>query len=163
MRRRIVAYMSLGLVGAVVVSACSTGSDSITLSFQSKIQQSNTVDLGSPGSSVGDFISRSGDLVDASGAVIGGFAATAIINNVSDDVEARFVQAEYAFGEERTDSIVIMGDELFQTAELQNVKPKVSYAIVGGTGAYNGASGQCEVAVGEDDIFTVTCTFKTTF
>ena len=132
--------MSLGLVGAVVVSACSTGSDSITLSFQSKIQQSNTVDLGSPGSSVGDFI-----------------------NNVSDDVEARFVQAEYAFGEERTDSIVIMGDELFQTAELQNVKPKVSYAIVGGTGAYNGASGQCEVAVGEDDIFTVTCTFKTTF
>ena len=140
MRRRIVAYMSLGLVGAVVVSACSTGSDSITLSFQSKIQQSNTVDLGSPGSSVGDFI-----------------------NNVSDDVEARFVQAEYAFGEERTDSIVILGDELFQTAELQNVKPKVSYAIVGGTGAYNGASGQCEVAVGEDDIFTVTCTFKTTY
>ena len=140
MRRRIVAYMSLGLVGAVVVSACSTGSDSITLSFQSKIQQTNTVDLGSPGSSVGDFI-----------------------NNVSDDVEARFVQAEYAFGEERTDSIVILGDELFQTAELQNVKPKVSYAIVGGTGAYNGASGQCEVAVGEDDIFTVTCTFKTTF
>ena len=140
MRRRIVAYMSLGLVGAVVVSACSTGSDSITISFQSKIQQSNTVDLGSPGSSVGDFI-----------------------NNVSDDVEARFVQAEYAFGEERTDSIVILGDELFQTAELQNVKPKVSYAIVGGTGAYNGASGQCEVAVGEDDIFTVTCTFKTTF
>ena len=132
--------MSLGLVGAVVVSACSTGSDSITLSFQSKIQQTNTVDLGSPGSSVGDFI-----------------------NNVSDDVEARFVQAEYAFGEERTDSIVILGDELFQTAELQNVKPKVSYAIVGGTGAYNGASGQCEVAVGEDDIFTVTCTFKTTF
>ena len=132
--------MSLGLVGAVVVSACSTGSDSITLSFQSKIQQTNTVDLGSPGSSVGDFI-----------------------NNVSDDVEARFVQAEYAFGEERTDSIVILGDELFQTAELQNVKPKVSYAIVGGTGAYNGASGQCEVAVGEDDIFTVTCTFKTKF
>jgi hypothetical protein len=154
--------MSLGLVGAVVVSACSTGSDSITLSFQSKIQQSNATDLGSPGPSVGDFTSRSGDLVDASGAVIGGFASTAFINNVSDDVEARFVQAEYAFGEERTDSIVIMGAELFKTAALQNVKPKVSYAIVGGTGAYNGASGQCEVAVGEDDIYTVTCTFKTT-
>ena len=101
--------------------------------------------------------------MDASGAVIGGFAATAFINNVSDDAEARFVQAEYAFGEERTDSIVIMGAELFKTAELQNVKPKVTYAIVGGTGTYNGASGRCEVAVGEDDIFTITCTFKTTY
>ena len=56
-----------------------------------------------------------------------------------------------------------MGAELFKTAELQNVKPKVTYAIVGGTGTYNGASGQCEVAVGEDDIFTITCTFKTTY
>ncbi len=162
MRRRIMAYMALGLLGAATLSACNTGSDSITLSFQSKIQQTNTVDLGSSGSSVGDYIARSGDLVDASGAVIGGFAATAFINQVSDDIEARFVQAEFAFGEERSDSIVIMGDELFQTGELQNVEPKVSYAIVGGTGAYNGASGQCEVAVGEDDIFSVTCTFKTT-
>ena len=89
---------------------------------------------------MGDFISRSGDLVDASGAVIGGFAATAIINNVSDDVEARFVQAEYAFGEERTDSIVILGDELFQTAELQleaaQAEPEEARkAQVGGTGS----------------------------
>lgn len=161
MKRRIIASVSLGLVGAFAVSACSSGSDAITLSFQSKIQQSSTVDLGSSGSSVGDFISRSGDLVDASGTVIGGFAATAFINQVSGDIEARFVQAEFAFGEERTDSIVIMGDELFQAAELQNVKPKVSYAIVGGTGAYVGARGQCEVAVGDDGVFTVTCTFKT--
>ena len=57
MKRRIIASVSLGLVGAFAVSACSSGSDAITLSFQSKIQQTNSVDLGSSGSSVGDYIS----------------------------------------------------------------------------------------------------------
>lgn len=161
MTRRKVTLAALGIATMVVLSACNSGSDSVTLSFRSQIKQSNTVDLGSAGSSVGDFIARSGDLVDTSGSVIGGFASTAFINYVSDDAEGRFVQAEYAFGEELTNSIVIMGNELFKKAELQNVKPKVTYAIVGGTGAYEGANGQCDVAVGDDGIFTVTCTFQT--
>lgn len=156
-----VPLISLAATSLLALAACSSGAsnDTVEISFQSKFNERAVMDASETGSSLGDYIPGSGDLLDADGAVIGQFDVHSFVTRTLDDAEGRLVTAEYSFGEEGADSFIIMGAEHFLVdGGLPDPNRLLSYAVVGGTGIYNGANGQCNVQR-TDEIFTTDCVF----
>ena len=156
----------IGLLAPVTLVACSSGPHEITLNFQAKSVDRGTLDLGDKGSSRGDLVAGNGDLLGEEGQVIGHFDVVSIVDRLMTDSDGRFLQAEYAFGPEGADSFVILGAEQFAVnGGLPIVNRPASYAVVGGTGAYRGANGQCEVFRNDDPkkfTTSVSCTLTVT-
>lgn len=153
----------LVLVGALAVTGCSSGPSMVTLSFQAQSVAREAIDIGAEGSSHGDLIAGHGDLLDDGGQIIGQFDVVTTVNRILDGADGRFVEAEYSFGAEGADSFLITGAEQFATdGGLPDVERPASYAVIGGTGIYKGANGQCDVFRNEDpNAFTTTvnCSF----
>lgn len=162
-RFRIGTLALLTLTGALVVTGCSSGTSMVTLSFQAKSIAREVIDTGAEGSSHGDLVAGHGELLDADGQVIGEFDVVTTVNRILDGADGRFVEAEYSFGAEGADSFLITGAEQFATdGGLPDVERPASYAVIGGTGIYKGANGQCDVFRNEDpNAFTTTvnCSF----
>ncbi|HAN71757.1 MAG TPA: hypothetical protein DCQ36_09255 [Actinobacteria bacterium] len=113
------------------------------------------MDMGDEGSGIGDYVSGHGDLIDASGAMIGRFDVNTVITRFDGVTEGRQVSAEYSFGDGR-DSFLISGNESFQVGGVAAEDRPLTYAVVGGTGAYMGATGECVVSR-QGETFDVTC------
>jgi len=148
------------------LAACSTGPKEVTLNFQARSVDRSTVDLGTQGSSHGDLVAGNGDLLNDQGEVIGHFDVVSIVDRVTTDSDDRFLQAEYSFGPQGADSFVILGAEKFAlNGGLPVVDRPANYAVVGGTGVYRGANGQCDVHRNNDPkkfTTSVSCTFTVT-
>ena len=160
---RTITLTLLSLAGTLVVTGCSSGTSMVTLSFQTKSVTREVIDTGPKGSSHGDLVAGHGELLDTDGEIIGQFDVVTTVNRILDGADGRFVEAEYSFGVEGADSFLITGAEQFATdGGLPVVKRPATYAVIGGTGIYKGANGQCDVFRNEDPkafTSTVTCSF----
>ncbi|MFM1917888.1 MAG: hypothetical protein RJB01_1403 [Actinomycetota bacterium] len=158
------------LVAAVVLSAlaspalvgCSAATTE-TLTVQSRYLEREVIEVvGGGGSSLGDMVAGHGELLDESGAIVGSFEAMSTTTRVGSEDDGRFLQAEYAFGDTGADAILLMGVETFtRDGGFPEVGRPLLWAIVGGTGKYQGARGQCDTQRNEQDVFINTCTFST--
>ena len=153
----------MGLLAPVTLVACGSGPQEITLNFQARSVERGTVDLGTQGSSRGDRVAGNGDLLNDQGEVIGHFDVVSVVDRVTTDSDGRFLQAEYSFGPQGADSFVILGAEKFAlNGGLPVIDRPANYAVVGGTGVYRGANGQCDVHRNNDPkkfTTSVSCTF----
>jgi hypothetical protein len=160
---RTVTLALLALTSTLGIAGCSSGPQMVTLSFQARSVEREAIDLGAEGSSPGDLIAAYGDLLDADGQVIGQFDVYTVVSRVLDSADGRFVQAEYSFGDDGTDSFLIAGADQFSSdGGLPAVKRPAIYAVTGGPGIYKGAHGQCDVFRNEDPkafTTTVNCSF----
>lgn len=135
--------------------------EAVTLTFKAQYIDREPLDLGSPGSSLGDTVPGNGSLLDLQGNVIGSFEVSATVTHKKADSEVRWVHAEYAFGD-GTDSINIEGAEEFLTPTgSPALNRPLHYAVSGGTGRYAGARGECLVKRIADNDFITTCKFRT--
>lgn len=154
--------LSLLLAGAacslVACSSSEPASDTVSLSFQARFSDREVTDLGEEGSSIGDYVDGNGVLLDSAGAVIGNFDVSSWTTGSSTGTETRMLMAEYEFGT-GADSFMIQGAEPFLIdGGLPAVDRPSTYAVIGGTGTYMGADGECLVHRRED-AFEVDCTF----
>ncbi len=125
------------------------------VSFQASFVDREVMDMGEEGSGIGDYVAGHGDLLDASGQVIGHFDVNTVITRFDGVAEGRQVSAEYSFGNGR-DSFLIAGNESFQLGGVAAEDRPLTYAVVGGTGAYMGATGEC-VVMRQGETYDVTC------
>jgi hypothetical protein len=160
MKKTPLTFVGLVLVGPIALAACSSGvsMESVTTSFHAHFNDRQYVDLGAAGGSLGDEIPSDGDLTDADGNVIGTFDTNGVTTRVTSTSETRFITAQYTFGD-GSDSFVIEGAQPFETGGGQaKVNNPLHYAVVGGTGKYMGANGECLVKHLDKD-YAVECTF----
>ena len=161
MKKTSLACLALALAAPIALVGCSSGGSSselTSMSFQSRFNDRQLVDTGEQGSSIGDAVNGHGDLLDESGQVIGQFDVSTQTTRTMEGAEVRMVTAEYEFGD-GTDSFIIQGAEHFETAGgLPALDRPLHYAVVGGTGTYMGANGECLVHR-RQPAYTVECTF----
>lgn len=119
------------------------------------------LDLSGESTRLGDSIPGSGDLMDTDGNIIGIFDIHTVVTRSSTG-EGRLFSAEYSFGDSGVDAIVVIGAEHgLEPGQIPDPERLTTYAVVGGTGQYKGARGECDVdLVGE--FYTITCTFTVT-
>lgn len=162
-KSRISTLTLLSITGALLLTGCGSGESMVTLSFQAKSVERELLDTGIKGSSHGDLVAGYGDLLDSDGQLIGHFDVLTTVDRVTEVADDRFVQAEYSFGNEGIDSILISGAEQFpKDGAPPTMKRPAVYAVTGGTGIYKGAHGQCDVFRNEDPkafTTTVNCSF----
>ncbi len=129
--------------------------EAVTLTFKpvQKNDDRQVIDLGAPGSSVGDSILGHGIINDLSGNAIGYFESASFVTEKSAHSDVRWVHAQYAFGD---NSILIEGAHEFMSSGDQ-----AAFAVTGGTGKYAGARGECRVIRITDNDFHTVCKFQT--
>ena len=160
MKRTSLASIALALAAPIALVGCSESSSTemISLTLQSNFDDRQVMDTGEDGSTLGDYVNGNGDLLDESGQVIGQFDMTSHTTGVTETSETRMVIAEYQFGD-GADSFLIQGAEQFETdGGLQASDRPLAYAVIGGTGKYMGANGECLVHRREA-AFSIECTF----
>ena len=152
----------LAIAAAFLVTGCGSSGNSVELSFKSSFMDCKAESTGSGGSNMAHTVAGHGKLINESGKEMGTFNVTSTVTGETADSETRFVNAEYSFGAQGMDSILISGAEVFtKELGLPFLNRPLYYAVVGGTGKYTGANGECLVhRTGEND-FTTTCTFTT--
>lgn len=151
---------ALALTAPLTLVGCSgdSSTEMISVSFQSRFNDREVMDMGEKGLTLGDYVNGNGDLLDESGQVIGQFDVSSQITRTTEGVEARMTTAEYQFGD-GTDSFIIQGAEQVETESgLPAQDRPLTYAVVGGTGTYMGADGECLVML-QRDAYEVGCTF----
>jgi hypothetical protein len=154
------ASIALVLAAPITLVGCSGGASTemISISFQSNFNDRQVMDMGGEGSTLGDYVNGNGDLLDESGQVIGQFDVSSQNTRSTESAEGRIVTAEYQFGD-GADSFIIQGAEQFETdGGLPALDRPLTYAVVGGTGKYFGANGECLVHR-RQDAYTTECTF----
>ncbi len=158
----LVAVVALSMLASPVLVGCSA-STTQTLTVQSRYLDRELIEVAElEGSSLGDMVTGHGELLDESGTVVGSFEAMSTTTRVGSEDDGRFLQAEYAFGDSGADAILLMGVETFtRDGGFPQVGRPLLWAIVGGTGKYQGARGQCDTQRNEQDVFINTCTFTT--
>jgi hypothetical protein len=162
MNKTSLATIVLALAAPIALVGCSDSSSTemISLTLQSNFDDRQIMDTGEDGSTLGDYVNGNGDLLDESGQVIGQFDTTSHTTGVTETTETRMVIAEYQFGD-GADSFLIQGAEQFQTDDgLPVLDRPLTYAVIGGTGKYFGANGECLVHR-RQDAYTIECTFLT--
>jgi hypothetical protein len=160
MNKTSLATIVLALAAPIALVGCSDSSSTemISLTLQSNFDDRQIMDTGEDGSTLGDYVNGNGDLLDESGQVIGQFDTTSHTTGVTETTETRMVIAEYQFGD-GADSFLIQGAEQFQTDDgLPVLDRPLTYAVIGGTGKYFGANGECLVHR-RQDAYTIECTF----
>lgn len=162
MKKTAIGLAALAMTASFALAACSSAGDteSVTISFQSKFNDRKVMVMGEDGAVLGNYIPGNGDLLDESGNIMGQFDTNAVVTRSMDGAEARLITAEYSFGTDGADSIIIMGAEYFDDeGGLAVENRQLSYAVVGGTGKYKGANGECDVHR-EGDKYIVDCNFR---
>lgn len=132
---------ALGLVALLALSACSTSNGSTHLMLKSRNSDRADLHLGPKSPSIGDEIAADGEFVGPDGSVIGQFELTSFVTREAAGREQRMLMGEFNFGD-GTDAIMIMGANEYPSGGGLPDKP-LTFAVIGGTGKYSGARGQC--------------------
>lgn len=127
------------------------------ISFVARFDKRVVVDTGTLGPSVDDVVAGSGTLWDKGGVEIGRFDANTRITERLNDGDRRLLFVTYTFGEGQN-SIVILGVGTYAGKHgLLNQQIINNFAIVGGTGKFMAASGECQIARVDQIDYSVTC------
>lgn len=128
------------------------------LSFVSRFDNRIVVDTGESGTSVDDTIAGNGTLWDKNGVKIGRFDANTRVSERLKDGDRRLLWVTYTFGEGQ-DSIVILGTGLYTgKLGLMNQQLTNNFSIVGGTGKFLAAGGQCGITRIDQINYNLACT-----
>ena len=128
------------------------------ISFEARFDNRIVIDSTSKGPSVDDVIAGSGSLWDKGGVKIGRFDANTRVSEWSNDGDRRMLFVNYAFGDSQH-SIVILGVGTYAgKLGLLNKQAVNKFSIVGGTGKFIAAGGQCEIVRADNIDYMVTCT-----
>lgn len=157
------AMVTAGLCASALAFVGCSSPTTETLTVQARYLDRELIEgVGGDGSSLGDIVAGHGELLDEEGTVVGTFEAMSTTTRVGSEDDGRFLQVEYAFGETGADAILLMGVETFTPdGGFPEVGRPLLWAVVGGTGKYQGARGQCETQRDDQDVFFNTCTFST--
>lgn len=159
-RLTLVILLAATATGLAACSSTASSPETTTLTFTTSFTDRQVMDTGEQGSSLGDYINGHGDVLDTAGQVIGQFDVSSQTTGRTDTSEIRLVTAEYEFGD-GADSFIIQGSERFALDGGQpDLDRPLNYAVVGGTGTYMGANGECLVHR-RDAAYEVDCTFLT--
>ncbi len=114
------------------------------------------VDLGTPGTSIGDFRIAERVLEDSDGKRVGSLIGETVILRVSDD-KKHAVMGDWRI--RINGSTLVTGALYARDNETSQFTPALDVAILGGTGTYRGAYGTLEIASGERPAyhFDITC------
>ncbi len=133
------------------------------IAFVARFDNRIIVDLGEPGPSVDDVIAGSGTLWDKRGTQIGRFDANTRISERLNDGDKRLLFVNYSFGDGQ-DSIVILGVGSYSgTLGLMNQQVTNTFSIVGGTGKFLAAGGQCQITRIDRINYQLSCTAITDY
>lgn len=128
------------------------------ISFVARFDDRIVVDTGASGPSVDDTVAGNGTLWDKESVNVGRFDANTRVSERLKDGDRRLLWVTYTFGDGQ-DSIVILGTGLY-TGKLGLLDQQVTnkFSIVGGTGKFLAAGGQCEITRADLIDYNVTCT-----
>ncbi|WP_395685173.1 hypothetical protein [Aestuariivirga sp.] len=127
------------------------------LAFVARFYNRVVLDEGLQGPSEDDAIVGSGSLWDKKSVKIGRFDANTRVSEESEDGDRRLLWVTYSFGDGQ-DSIVILGTGIYGSKlGLLNQQVTNRFSIVGGTGKFLAAGGQCEIRRLEGMDYDVTC------
>jgi hypothetical protein len=133
------------------------------IAFVSRFDNRIVVDSGAPGPSVDDVIAGSGTLWDKKGVQIGRFDANTRVSERLKDGDKRLLFVNYSFGDGQ-DSIVILGVGTYAgTLGLMNKQVTNIFSIVGGTGKFLAAGGQCQITRIDHTNYQLSCTAFTDY
>lgn len=107
-----------------------------------KVHKAKIIDLGEPGDSAGDVLTFDQPLLDKQGQQIGINSGTCIRTSVGHSFQCQWTLS--------------LANGTIQVAGREFDKGISEIAIVGGTGQYNGISGQMETVNNNDGTFTQT-------
>lgn len=159
MTNKLLLWVPLALVSPVLMAGCSAGPETVTISFQSQFNDRAVMEMADEGAVLGNYIPGNGDVIGESGEVIGQFDVNSVVTRDMEGAEGRLVTAEYSFGDGGADSFIITGSEHFaEDGGLPVEGRQLSYAVIGGTGKYKGANGECGVQR-SGEVFTTNCSF----
>ncbi len=127
------------------------------ISFIARFDNRVVLDTGTVGPSVDDVIAGSGTLWDKENVKVGRFDANTRITEKSNDGDKRLLFVTYTFGEGHN-SIVILGVGSYSGNHgLLHQQVINNFAIVGGTGKFMAATGQCQITRVDQIDYRVTC------
>ena len=133
------------------------------IAFVSRFDNRIVVDSGTPGPSVDDVIAGSGTLWDKKGVQIGRFDANTRVSERLNAGDKRLLFVNYSFGDGQ-DSIVILGVGTYTgTLGLMNQQITNTFSIVGGTGKFLAAGGQCQITRIDHINYQLSCTAFTDY
>lgn len=135
---------AVAVAACVSLSACGFSDAPVELAFVASFTERTLIDGGVEGDSPGDYIPGSGDLLNEKGEVIGEFNVVSFATAISEAGQGRVMLSEYAF-DGGVDSIVIAGAGRSPAGEEPLRDRTYTYPVVGGTGSYAGARGECNV------------------
>lgn len=137
------------LLASLLVTTCSCAPKTLkTLETiaDARIHKASFIDLGEPGDSVGDILTFDQPLLDKQGKQIGNNSGICIRTKVGESFQCQWT--------------LILDDGSIQVAGREMDKGKSDIAIVGGTGQYQGISGQMESINNGDGTFTQTLHYR---
>lgn len=146
------------IAAGLAVSACGSSEEVVDLSFSASFTERTVIDGGVSGPSHGDNIPGSGDLRNSDGEVIGEFNTVSFVTGTTDELQGRVLLAEYAF-DGGLDSLVIAGAGVWPPGDELLKDRTYTYPVIGGTGNYAGARGECSVTR-KDSVYNVNCRFS---
>lgn len=132
---------------AAAIAACSPGStETLETIADARIHSARFVDVGEPGDSVGDLFVFDQPLLDRDGKTIGNNSGFCIRTQVGHSSQCQWTLTL------EDGSIQVAGRERDQGASM--------IAIIGGTGAYSGISGEMRSVNNDDGTFTQTLRYR---
>ena len=127
------------------------------VAFVARFDNRIVVDIGVSGPSVDDSIVGSGTLWDKKSANVGRFDANTRVSERLKDGDRRLLWVTYTFGDGR-DSLVILGTGIYTgNLGLLNQQVTNNFSIVGGTGKFLAAGGQCGITRVDRIDYSVEC------
>lgn len=125
----------------VMIFACtSNGLKTLETIADARTHRASVIDLGEPGDTVGDILTFDQPLRDKQGQRIGNNSGICIRTRVAEHFQCQWT--------------LTLDDGSIQVAGREMDKGKSDIAIVGGTGQYQGISGQMESVNNGDGTFT---------
>jgi len=137
------------LLASLLVTTCSCASNGLkTLETiaDARTHRANVIDLGEQGDSVGDILTFDQPLRDKQGQQIGNNSGICIRTNVGEHFQCQWT--------------LTLDNGSIQVAGREMDKGTSSIAIVGGTGQYQGISGQMESVNNGDGTFSQTLHYR---
>lgn len=145
------------IVIALTISGCSNTTTMKELTFTATFTERTVIDGGAEGDSPGDYIPGNGDLFNSEGTVIGQFHVITFATGTTAAGQGRVMVTEYDFVG-GVDSLVMAGAGRSPAGDQPLEDRTYTYPIVGGTGNYAGARGECSITR-DGEAYDVNCRF----
>jgi len=137
------------LLASLLVTTCScagNGLKTLETIADARIHKASFIDLGEPGDSVGDILTFDQPLRDKQGKQIGNNSGICIRTKVGEHFQCQWT--------------LTLNDGSIQVAGREKDEGESDIAIVGGTGQYQGISGQMESVNNGDGTFNQTLHYR---